>query len=723
MKKTVFIVLIAFFLITIGSVKGEYRPPNPAMDYVPQNIGIYDTYYGNFKETDCMDCHGDGNTIEIRHQYSAGAFASCPDGCPLSPQDCPICNITGSCSQCHIDAGPVGNLGYPHHRSDFAKSGQCTACHQPNLLVQTRSVRPPSYYPTAFTYAPTPFNCENCHWPSGSAAHQPPAFIDWNLWTGIPKPTTWPDDLPHPMPVEAIGPVSTGSLYPTKSYRPQDGLHHTVGGTVSPACFLCHANEPGHHSFNPVNPLLIRYCENCHSRDSLHGIEEHIIAGHGLTANQKCIACHGGLPKTSPVLGAVKPVLTSMSPRFGPEGTECNLYGKNFGSSGNILLTPRMGETDQTFIISSGECTWTNEVIVFTLPSALSHRNYNVRVETPNGMSNIWVFTLTGTQLCIPCPTLAPNIDSMEPLMGAENSLVTINGQNFGDRHTGDRDVLLVQGAGTIPAPIISWTDNKIQFRLPPETFASGTTHVKVQTENGESNQKDIELRTYPHIETMEHEPGTTNLRLNGANFGVSQQYVRPDRYGWVSTVILSHPNQTISISPDSITSWNDTEIQLTLPGNLNDVYGVTVETKYFYDSDGNSTFTSGIDTVYHTVASDPQELNLQKVMCILVPTLSSIARGGTLNFQATLTNNTGQSGTVFFATKVTLPNGNKYPASGYLIQPLEVYLNAHQSKSGQKSHTIPSGAQVGTYTYHGYVGRYGMGVLCECQFKFTITP
>ena len=709
MRKTVFIAIVAFFLMAIGFAEGGvYRPPNPVMNYVPQYIGIYDTYYGNFVTNDCNSCHGDSNTVAIRHQYSASAFVSCPDGCPLSPPDCYISchvgDITDNCNQCHIDGGPLGDLGLPHHRSDIAESGLCTNCHQPNLLVETRSVNPPSYYPTALTYAPIPFNCENCHWPSGNTPHTPPP--DW------------------PKPIEAIGYVGE-TLHPSKPYRPSDGTHHMGWiDKVSPQCYLCHTNEPGYPSWDPVDPLLMRYCENCHSKDSLHGIEEHITAGHGLTANQKCIACHGGLPNTSPILGATKPVMSFMSPRFGPDGTLCYLYGDNFGSSGNILLTPRMGETDQTHIISSGECTWTNEVIVFIIPSGLPNRNYNVKVETPNGMSNMRVFTLTGTQPCIACPTSAPTIDSIEPPLGTENSLVTINGQNFGDRHTADRDVLLTgPSLNSFSAQIISWTDSEIQFRVQAWTFDPGTNSVKVQTENGLSNQLDFELRTYPHIETMDHQPGTSALSLSGSYFGGSRQYVRPDRYGWMSTVALSHPNQTISISPDSITSWSDTEIQLTLPGNLYDVYGVTVETKYFYDSDGNSEYTSGVDKVYHTVASDPQQLSLQRVVCDLVPNYPSVSRGGILNFQATITNNTNQSGTVLFATKVTLPNGNKYPASGYLIQPLEVYLNAHQSKSGQRSHTIPLGAPLGTYTYHGYVGRYGMGILCECQLKFIVTP
>ena len=752
MRKIVFIFVAVVFLITLGSIQGTAykRPPNPVMNYVPQNVGIYDTYYGNFKETDCRACHGDSEAVSNRHHYSALVFADCPDGCPLPLPNClavchveaynPVTNPTGDCNVCHVDGTwipidvgyGIGNLGLPHHRSDLAGSGQCTACHEPSLLVEPKSVKPPFYYPVAYTHTPTPYNCENCHWPSGNAPEGPPLLIDWNSWIGLPKPTTWPDGLSHPAPIEANGPLLTGSVVagdpaPTanKLFRPNNGTHHEIDGrVVYAACWLCHAGDSD-SGWDPTNPLLIRYCENCHSKDSLHGIEDHVTTGQGLTVNQKCAACHGVVPNASPVSGPVKPVIKYISPSFGPAGTLCFVHGENFGSSGDILLTPRMGETDQTLQISSGDCTWTNDLIVFNVPLGLPNRNYNLKVETPNGISNIQVFTLTGRPPCIACPTLVPNIDSMEPLLGAENSLLTITGHNFGDRHTSNRNVLLIQNSATVQAPILSWTDNKIQFRFPTWQVTPGTVSVKVKTENGESNQKDFELRkTFLDAWSMDH-PSTGILRLSylgpsGFGFGDSMQYVRPDGYGWVSSVALNHPNGTIPVSSDSIINWSDTEIKLTLPAIQFDFYGVTVETTYFFDLDGNGVYTPGIDTTYQTVTGDPQLF--RPVECNLVPDTTSIKRGGTLGFQATGTNYTNNTGSVLFASKVTLPSGNWYPSSGYLFGPLSFSLGSYQSKSKHLSQAIPSNAPLGTYTYHGYLGNYGVGIYDECTFTFTVT-
>ena len=512
-----------------------------------------------------------------------------------------------------------------------------------------------------------------------------------------------------------------------KPYRPDHGTHHELGGLGGPGfynCYLCHANES--LDIEPTNPLLIRFCENCHSRDSLHGIQEHVIAGNGLTVQEKCIACHGGMPDPVPSSGAKFPVITGISPLYGPQGTSCTITGKNFGTSGsirNVLLTPKMGATDQAHIIPSGSCTsWSNDLIIFTIPSGLDARNYNVSAETVNGTSNLRVFTLTGSQPCLPCPAQTPVIDSIEPPFGTNNAIVIVRGQNFGDRHTDDRDVLLVQGQyDPIPAPIISWTGNEIQFRFPPMTFAPGTIQVKVKTEIGESNQIDFLLRYHPILNSLQYTDGVS-IRLSGiGGFGDTQEYVRPDGYGWKSAVTFNRPDEMIIVSPGNITSWSDTEIQLTIPALQTASYGVAVVTRYFYDSDGSGGYTLGVDKVYQTLTSDPQPFG--SVECYLLPDATTIPRGGTLGLQATGKNNTVLSQTFLFATDVTLPNGNKYPTSGYLFGPISITLSGNGSITGHLSYIIPYNAPTGTYTYHGYVGNYGAGIYDECQFNFTVNP
>jgi hypothetical protein len=127
---------------------------------------------------------------------------------------------------------------------------------------------------------------------------------------------------------------------------------------------------------------------------------------------------------------------------------------------------------------------------------------------------------------------------------------------------------------------------------------------------------------------------------------------------------------------------------------------------------------TSGNESIFSNEVSG---IGISVFECDLIPNTIVIPRGGTLGFQATITNYSNGSGTVLFATKVTLPNGSQYPLSGYLIGPTEFTLNPYGSKSTYKSHIISVIAPLGTYTYHGYAGNYGVGLYDECQFEFEV--
>jgi hypothetical protein len=105
-----------------------------------------------------------------------------------------------------------------------------------------------------------------------------------------------------------------------------------------------------------------------------------------------------------------------------------------------------------------------------------------------------------------------------------------------------------------------------------------------------------------------------------------------------------------------------------------------------------------------------------------LTPDFTVIPRGGTLGVGVTVTNETDEVQLVGFATNVTLPNGDIFPPFGYLFGPVPVNLNPFESKYGHLSHTIPIYAPLGTYTYHGYVGKVGVGVINADNFDFEVT-
>ena len=102
---------------------------------------------------------------------------------------------------------------------------------------------------------------------------------------------------------------------------------------------------------------------------------------------------------------------------------------------------------------------------------------------------------------------------------------------------------------------------------------------------------------------------------------------------------------------------------------------------------------------------------------CLMTPTSDTVSQGGRLGFDVSVTNNTGKAGIVKFGTKLERLDGS---LSGFIWGPLSIWLNPNQTKSGSKQHTVPTNFQLGTYTYHGYVGNYGQ-IFDECQFQFEV--
>jgi hypothetical protein len=132
-----------------------------------------------------------------------------------------------------------------------------------------------------------------------------------------------------------------------------------------------------------------------------------------------------------------------------------------------------------------------------------------------------------------------------------------------------------------------------------------------------------------------------------------------------------------------------------------------------FYSTD-NANNSESIKTETYTIG----------ITCSLTPSgITQISKGANVNFLATAQNDTDQVQVFQFGSKVTLPNGNTYPSSGWLFGPVTVTLNPHASKSKDLTQFIPYNAPFGTYTYHGYVGKAGPPIVKynECQFTFTV--
>jgi len=243
------------------------------MDYVPQEVGMYDTSYTSLDEPICRGCHG-ASLAERHHGTEKGLFESC-SYCHGVDSDYTETNCVAS--GCHGGVDPYAN-GW-HHMTNAAHAGECIFCHDHNLIDSPNVPRESSNYPPS-RVTPTPSSCQNCHWRQAKAGDHP-------------RNDSW--HTPESYPV-----VST-----------YESHHMSFKGPVADKCYLCHGLEP---IWDLSNPGLMRHCEKCHTPNSLHRIKGHMTSGDSweavgdqsaeqsiwqptvfriFLANEKCFGCHG----------------------------------------------------------------------------------------------------------------------------------------------------------------------------------------------------------------------------------------------------------------------------------------------------------------------------------------------------------------------------------------------------------------------------------------------
>ena len=588
--------VVLFVLVMAGIVwalcPAIYNRPTPLMDYVPQEIGIYDTQYhvGGTQiltEGDCRSCHG--NSLADRHHATAIVLRDhiCT-GCHEVIPDPPGVVVIRDCTDanCHgpDTLGPKDELTTPpngwHHTHDQAASENCIACHDPNLIEEITPFRDHQMYPPTVV-TPTPFSCENCHWeqdnnPSGWVSGQPaPAYTDAG------HPSTYDHFDPWGNP--------TGYYEYGKAIRGNFDTHHMgFEGLVASQCYKCHSQDPENPEWNPYDPEIMRYCEICHSIGTLHTIVPHV--GTGGTGNPpavrgwEAVGFHvAGDPGEFSCVDADPTVYRTFT-----ANEQC------FGCHGDALPP------------------WDPEV-----------------------------------------PPAAPEFDSMSPIAGSCGAIVTIRGRYFGSMHTTDRSVVL---AGPVPAtspmvdmPIHAWTDTLIEFELPCWTFAPGNYYVQVRTETGNSTVKVFTVKDHPTALNIAPANGPCRqiVTISGSGGFDPNRNTLPsgtDGYHGISHVVdfvCSAGMYTATL----YAAWSDTSFQVMFGDVFEDqvdpntgernfvlddgtggcppeplirrcedfylgIYNVYVKAIYYGDDDSSNSLTCG-DTIFEVEKSDPVQFEL----------------------------------------------------------------------------------------------------------------
>jgi hypothetical protein len=336
-QKFLIFLCAALVLATTGlalALCTDYSRPYPLMDYVSQEKGIYDTSSGNLVEKDCRECHWlstadrhHGTPTVVRDHLCLPCHTLCTIGTPNCPNGYTIernCLAAG-CHDSNVNGG--------HHAVDLTNADVCITCHNPNLIDELSPLIDFNTYQPQVNFLPTPFSCENCHWRQtitakhylndGNSDPNNPGhpstynhYDKWGIFIGF-----------HEYPLPINGNMDT---------------HH-----MGFECVTCHSGDPNNLSCN--DPILIRYCERCHSIASLHSIDAHMSESNGweavadpdgepsvyrtFTANGKCLACHGGAVQdyTGGLLNkpAIDMGLEGVSPAAGSPGAIITLINSS----------------------------------------------------------------------------------------------------------------------------------------------------------------------------------------------------------------------------------------------------------------------------------------------------------------------------------------------------------------------------------------------------------
>jgi len=514
-KKLLCIVSLMFLVLglagTLWAQGAAYNRPMPTMDYVPQEIAIYDGMYNDQNEHGCRKCHG--NSTADRHHGTPTVVRDklclpCHPTCTVGSPDCENgIMIHRDCltSGCHSWGDVQYGNGKWHHNTDMADAENCIACHSQDVLEEITPFRSHELYPPSVV-TPTPFSCENCHW-------EQPASV-----TGNPNAPGHPSTYEHK---DYWGNLVGFYEYGKPISNNIDTHHMDFVGEVASECYKCHSQDPNNPSWNPYNTELMRYCEICHSIRSLHIIPPHVSDHNGWLP----VGFHAN-PGNPVVRGGGGP---------GPDPTQYAKWG----------ATPYAPQVNPGYT-GDNQC-W--------------------------GCHGALVKPWEDTYLDI--PTIDVTVEGMKPNMGSCGALVAIRGDNFGGEHIAGRDVQIRLSGTTNPwqtLPIHAWTDTYIEVEIPCWTFAPGNYKIRVHTEAGNSNQRTFTIKDSPTLLAIADDSGSDTtgpcgsyLTLTGSGgFDVTRSHMSGDGYHGI-THVVDFVASSGEYTATAYSNWSDTSIRVRL--------------------------------------------------------------------------------------------------------------------------------------------------------------
>ena len=415
-------ILIAVLSISIALA---IVPPPPAN----QELGLYDTVFGEFTEDECRACHSSG-VPDTHHMLVPNKGYACTDCHLLGPSggiDSPI----RDCLVCH--------LASPHHYTDEALDRHCSHCHGSLVDDFDDGHYIPTYEPSLIT---------------------PDTSYTWmNGTTGVKGGGC---EACH----EAnTTPVSGAAIY--DNYQ----THHSIWPGDDEMCSIC-------HDVTGVN-LSLRRCEDCHGVKSLHNIqydydttEGKLGYGH-IGDSWDCMGCHSWYESSSePQIGPITPAIDKVSSTRMVAGveSEVTIAGTNFMNTVNGI-----GYTSEVVIVTGTETitltpdSITASEIVVTIPEMVEG-THGLRV-VKGGMSSKLVPIVVVPPVTINSATV-------------RKDMLILCGSGFGnepdDSYDGLLGVTVAHEGDPLSGIVYYWSNNRIAVKCPAaagDLVTVGTIH------------------------------------------------------------------------------------------------------------------------------------------------------------------------------------------------------------------------------------------------------
>jgi RHS repeat-associated protein len=226
------------------------------------------------------------------------------------------------------------------------------------------------------------------------------------------------------------------------------------------------------------------------------------------------------------------PVITGLSPAYGPVGTQFQINGSGFGAT----------QGTSTVVINNSTAlpvtSWSDSQIVVTVPSGAVSGPIQVSEGGVASNSNI-SFAVASLE-----------ITSVSPPAGAVGTQVTVNGSGFG----ATQGTSTLAFNGTTATSISSWTDAQIVATVPSGT-SSGAVKVVSGSVSSNTNVRFTITGVVVTSVSPSSGPAGTQIQINGSGFGATQGS---------STVQILYPG--ITYYSASVVSWSGTQITAAVP-------------------------------------------------------------------------------------------------------------------------------------------------------------